>query len=90
MPIILSLLNGQDISGMSIRERGEKIGLVMQSPGQMISKPMIYEEVAQLKVNMLQHRVPLHIGKIQIFYGKDTLLRFGRLFIADFPKVRDR
>ena len=40
------LLNGQDISGMSIRERGEKIGLVMQSPGQMISKPMIYEEVA--------------------------------------------
>ena len=40
------LLNGGDISGLSIRERGEKIGLVMQSPGQMISKPMIYEEVA--------------------------------------------
>lgn len=40
------LLNGNDISGLSIRERGEKIGLVMQSPGQMISKPMIYEEVA--------------------------------------------
>ncbi len=40
------LLNGEDISEQSIKERGEKIGLVMQSPGQMISKPMIYEEVA--------------------------------------------
>lgn len=39
------LLNGQNISPLSIKERGEKIGLVMQSPGQMISKPMIAEEV---------------------------------------------
>lgn len=40
------LLNGEDLSDRSIKERGEKIGLVMQSPGQMISKPMIYDEVA--------------------------------------------
>lgn len=40
------LLNGQDISPLSIKERGEKIGLVMQSPNQMISKPMIFDEVA--------------------------------------------
>lgn len=40
------LLNGEDLSDRSIKERGEKIGLVMQSPGQMISKPLIYEEVA--------------------------------------------
>lgn len=40
------LLNGEDISGLSIKERGEKIGLVMQSPNQMISKPMIMDEVA--------------------------------------------
>lgn len=39
------LLNGADIAPLSIRERGEKIGLVMQSPEQMISKPMIAEEV---------------------------------------------
>lgn len=39
-------LNGEDLSGYSIKERGEKIGLVMQSPNQMISKPMIYDEVA--------------------------------------------
>ena len=39
-------LNGYNLAGYSIKERGEKIGLVMQSPNQMISKPMIYDEVA--------------------------------------------
>lgn len=39
------LLNGSDISPLSIKERGEQIGFVMQSPNQMISKPMIREEV---------------------------------------------
>lgn len=40
------LLGGTDISTKSIKERGEVIGLVMQNPNQMISKPMIYDEVA--------------------------------------------
>ena len=40
------MLNGEDISSLSVKERGEKIGLVMQNPNQMISKPMIYDEVA--------------------------------------------
>jgi len=40
------LLYKDDITGLSIKERGEKIGLVMQNPNQMISKPMIYDEVA--------------------------------------------
>ncbi len=39
------LLNGSDIAPLSIKERGEQIGFVMQSPNQMISKPMIREEV---------------------------------------------
>ena len=39
-------LHGQDISPLSIKERGEKIGLVMQNPNQMICKPLIYDEVA--------------------------------------------
>lgn len=39
-------LYGEDISGLSIKERGERIGLVMQNPNQMISKAMIYDEVA--------------------------------------------
>lgn len=40
------LLNESDISSKSIKERGEVIGLVMQNPNQMISKPMIFDEVA--------------------------------------------
>ena len=39
-------LNGKVISPLSVKERGEHIGIVMQNPNQMISKPMIYEEVA--------------------------------------------
>jgi energy-coupling factor transport system ATP-binding protein len=39
-------LSGKDIAPLSIKERGDKIGFVMQSPNQMISKPMIYDEVA--------------------------------------------
>lgn len=35
-----------DIRNKTIKERAEIIGLVMQNPNQMISKPMIYDEVA--------------------------------------------
>lgn len=38
--------HSEDMSGLSIKERGERIGFVMQSPNQMISKPMIFDEVA--------------------------------------------
>ena len=37
---------GENIKTKSIKERAEIIGLVMQNPNQMISKPMIYDEVA--------------------------------------------
>ena len=40
------LLNDKDITSLSVKERGEVIGLCMQNPNQMISKPMIYDEVA--------------------------------------------
>lgn len=39
-------LNGEDLGGQSIRERAAKIGYVMQNPNQMISKTMIFDEVA--------------------------------------------
>lgn len=39
-------LNDKNIDGDSIAERAEKIGLVMQNPNHMISKPMIFDEVA--------------------------------------------
>jgi energy-coupling factor transport system ATP-binding protein len=37
---------GEDIKDKTIKERAEIIGLVMQNPNQMISKPMIFDEVA--------------------------------------------
>ena len=37
---------GESIKDKTIKERAEIIGLVMQNPNQMISKPMIYDEVA--------------------------------------------
>jgi len=37
---------GQDISDLTIKERAEIIGVVLQNPNQMISKPMIYDEIA--------------------------------------------
>ncbi len=40
------LLDGHDISDLSIKERAERIGYVMQNPNQMISKIWIYDEVA--------------------------------------------
>ncbi len=40
------LYRGEDIHDKSIKERAEIIGLVMQNPNQMISKPLIYDEVA--------------------------------------------
>ena len=40
------LFNGKDIKDESIKERAEKIGVVMQNSNQMISKSMIFDEVA--------------------------------------------
>lgn len=40
------LLDGQDITKLSIKERGERIGFVLQNQNQMISKSIIFDEVA--------------------------------------------
>lgn len=40
------LFNGDDLASLSIKERSEKIGYVMQDPNQMISQKMIFDEVA--------------------------------------------
>ena len=39
-------INGEEISSLSIKQRGEKVGFVMQNQNQMISKPIIFDEVA--------------------------------------------
>lgn len=39
-------LEGEDMGGLSIKERADRIGYVMQNPNQMISKSFIFDEVA--------------------------------------------
>ena len=39
-------LNGKNMAALSIKERAEHIGYVMQNPNQMISFPMVYDEAA--------------------------------------------
>jgi len=52
------LLEGRDLRGDTIKERAAHIGYVMQNPNQMISKPMIWEEVemALLKSDMTKEQ----------------------------------
>ena len=40
------LFNNRDLVNDTIKERAEKIGMIMQNPNQMISKTMIFDEVA--------------------------------------------
>ncbi|MCL2819776.1 MAG: ABC transporter ATP-binding protein [Oscillospiraceae bacterium] len=40
------LYNGESMKELTIPERAERIGYVMQNPNQMICKPMIFDEVA--------------------------------------------
>ncbi|MUK63221.1 ATP-binding cassette domain-containing protein [Aliivibrio fischeri] len=44
-------LNGADLSELSIYERSQKVGVVLQNPNHMISHHMIYDEVAFGLVN---------------------------------------
>ena len=39
-------LHGQDLNALSIKERADHIGYVMQNPNQMLCKTMIFDEVA--------------------------------------------
>lgn len=72
-------LNGEDIAGLSVKERGERIGLVMQSPSQMISKPMIYDEVA---LGLLVRGVPEEEIKTRVY---DTLKICGLYPFRNWP-----
>lgn len=46
-----SLLNGRDTNSLSIKEIADSIGYVMQNPNHMISKNLIFDEVALGLVN---------------------------------------
>lgn len=48
-------MEGKDLIGETIKERAARIGYVMQNPNQMISKPMIWDEV---EMALLQSGMP--------------------------------
>ena len=48
-------MDGRDLKGDTIKERAVRIGYVMQNPNQMISKPMIWDEV---EMALLQSGMP--------------------------------
>lgn len=48
-------MEGRDLKGDTIKERAARIGYVMQNPNQMISKPMIWDEV---EMALLQSGMP--------------------------------
>lgn len=49
------LFNGIDGSTDSLKERGERVGFVLQNPNHMFSKQLIYDEVA---LGLLQKNIP--------------------------------
>lgn len=62
---------GENIRDKTIKERAEIIGLVMQNPNQMISKPMIYDEVAlglRLR-NVSEEEIAERVEKVLVVCG---------------------
>ena len=57
-------LNGQEISDFSIKQRGEKIGFVMQNQNQMICKSIIYDETA---LGLTARKTPKDKVKEEVF-----------------------
>lgn len=73
------LLDGKDIAPLSIKQRGEKIGFVMQNQNQMISKSVIFDEVA---LGLTARKVPQDEIKQQVC---DTLKICGMYPYRNWP-----
>ena len=67
-------LSGEDLSRLSIKERAERIGYVMQNPNQMLTKPMIRDEVA------LGLRLRGKLNEEEILKKTDEVLRICSLY----------
>lgn len=70
---------GRDMSGDTIKERAAHIGYVMQNPNQMISKPMIFEEVA---LSLTLQRLPEEEIKERVY---ETLKICGLYEFRNWP-----
>ena len=67
-------LSGSDLSCLSIKERAEHIGYVMQNPNQMLTKPMIRDEVA------LGLRLRGKLSEEEILARTDEVLKICSLY----------
>ena len=75
------LFHGKDLLKENIRHRAKYIGYVMQNPNQMISKTMIYEEVAL----SLQPVSALSFGQKKRVTIASVLVQDSELIILDEP-----
>lgn len=73
------LLEGRDLVGDTIKERAQVIGYVMQNPNQMISKPMIWDEV---ELALLQTDMPAQERKQRV---EETLKICGLYPFRNWP-----
>ena len=71
--------NGIDGANDSIKERGERVGFVLQNPNHMFSKQLIYEEVA---FGLLQKRLPASEVKERV---EETLKICGLYPFRNWP-----
>lgn len=72
-------LEGRNLSGDTIKERASRIGYVMQNPNQMISKPMIWDEV---EMALLQGSMPEEERKRRV---EETLKVCGLYPFRNWP-----
>ena len=72
-------MDGRNLSGDTIKERAARIGYVMQNPNQMISKPMIWDEV---EMALLQTDMPKEERKQRV---EETLKVCGLYPFRNWP-----
>ena len=72
-------MDGRDLSGDTIKERAARIGYVMQNPNQMISKPMIWDEV---EMALVQSGMPKEERKERV---EETLKVCGLYPFRNWP-----
>lgn len=72
-------MDGRDLAGDTIKERASRIGYVMQNPNQMISKPMIWDEV---EMALIQSGMPAQERKNRV---EETLKICGLYPFRNWP-----
>ena len=70
------LFEGEDMSELSVKERADRIGFVLQNPNQMICNTMIYDEVAMglRNRNVPEEEIKERVEHILQICGKDDPL----------------